>query len=343
MKRSSGGRSVAVCLAAGLAVALAAGTSGAQKLTTISVAQPFVNVLPAGLWVAKDRGFFRKYGVDLQIITFRGSTQGMQAMLAGQVGILLGSPGQGLAADAEGQDVVGLGTLGGKMPYFFVARPEIKTPADLRGKKIGVSGTGLSAARIAVILALNRLGLDLKRDNIVLVPTGTVPERVTGLRTNAIQATVVDRTDTPVSAIKAFGFTILADLSTLNIPWEQDILMTTRRYLQANRAAVAGLMQGFVEGNAYVLDPRNKRASLRIIAENLQFDNVEQAAPLYDDAVANFIVRKPYVSRDALVALVGIVKDEFPELQKVNLDQFIDSSILRQLDQSGFIDHLARP
>ncbi len=342
--RGNGRPVIVLCLTAGLAALLAAATAaGAERLATLSVAQPFVNVLPAGLWVAKDRGFFRKYGVDVQIITFRGSTQGGQALIARQVGILLGSPGQGLAADAQGEDVVGLATFGAKMPYFFVARPDIKTPADLRGKRIGTSGTGLSAARIALILALNRLGLDPRRDNIVLVPTGTVPERLAALRSNAIQATVVDRTDEPVSSIRSSGFTVLADFSTLNIPWEQDIVMTTRGYLAAHRAAMEGFMKGFVEGNAYVLDPRNRRASLRIIADNLHFDNTEQAAPLYEDAVANFITRKPYVSRAALATLVNIVKDEFPELQKVDLDRFIDSGILRQLDQSGFIDRLSRP
>ena len=330
----------AALLAAALGIGGPAAARGADALATVSIAQPFVNVLPAGLWVAKDRGFFRKYGVDLQIVTFRGSTQAMQAMLAGQIPVMLGSPGQGLAAAAAGQDVIGLATIGAKMPYFFVVRPEIKVPSDLRGKSIGISGAGLSASRIALILAFKRLGLDIKRDNITLVLTGTVPERLAALRNNVIQGTVIDRTSEPIGAIAEFGFTILADFGKLNIPWEHDIIMTTRSYLVAHRAGVTALMKGLLEGNAYLRTPGNKRSSLRIIAEYLHYDRIDYAEALYRDAVDNFVYRKPYINREALAALIEIVKGEFPDLQKVNLNQFVDDGILRDLDRAGFIDKL---
>lgn len=314
----------------------------ADRLVAVTMALPFVNVLPVGFWVAKDRGFFRKYAIDLQIVTFRGSTQAMPALLAGQVSIMLGSPGQGLAAAAAGEDVIGLATVGPKMPYYFMARPEIRAPGDLRGKKIGISGMGLSAARIATILALKRFGLDPRRDNITLVPTGTMPERLSALLNNAIQGTVLDRTETPPSTLSGSGLTMVADFGQLNIPWEHDIVMTTRRHLSANRAVVEGLIKGLVEGNAYILAPQNMRVVLRTITAQLHLDGVQQAETLYHDAAANFIVRKPYVNRKTLTAMVEVVADEFPELQKVDLDRFVDDSILVQLDRSGFIDRLGR-
>ncbi len=338
---------ILVPLARGAAVIAALATSppalhAAAGLATVTMALPFVNVLPAGFWAAKDRGFFRKYGIDLQIVTFRGSTQAMPALLAGQVSVMLGSPGQGLAAAAAGEDVIGLATIGPKMPYFFMARPEIRSPPDLRGKTIGISGTGLSAARIATILALKRFGLEPRRDNITLVPTGTMPERLAALLNNAIQGTVIDRTETPPSALSGSGLTLLADFGQFNIPWEHDIVMTTRRYLAANRAVVEGLLKGLLEGNAYILAPQDKRVVLRIIAEQLHLDNVQRAETLYQDAVANFIVRKPFINRKTLATMVDVVADEFPALLKVDLDRFVDDSILVQLDRSGFIDRLGR-
>jgi len=315
-------------------------SQGASTLVKVTMAQPFVNVLPAGFWIAKDRGFFRKYGLDLEIVIFRGSTQAMQAVLAGQVNVMLGSPGQGLAAAAAGSDVIGVATIGAQMPYFFVVRSDIKTAADLKGKQIGVSGTGLSASRLALILGLRQLGLDVKRDNITLLATGTVPERVAALRSGTLAGTVVDRTSEPIESVKDLGLTILADFSKLGIPWEHDIVMTTRRFAGGNRSVMEGFMKAWMEGNAYVLNPQNKRAVLRIIAENLQYDKVSYAEAVYTDAVANFIYKKPYIKREALVMLVDIAKDEFPSLLKVNLDQFIDHSVLQTLDRSGFIDAL---
>jgi NitT/TauT family transport system substrate-binding protein len=304
------------------------------------MAQPFVNVLPAGLWVAKDRGFFRKYGIDLDIVIFRGSTQAMQAVLAGQVNLMVGSPGQGLSAAAAGSDIIGVATIGAQMPYFFVVRPDLKTAADLKGKSIGISGTGLSASRLALILALRQLGLDAKRDNITLLSTGTVPERIAALRSGSIAGTVVDRTSQPIESVKDLGLTILADFSKLGIPWEHDIVMTTRRFASGNPKLTEDFMKAWMEGNAYVLNPQNKRYVLRIIAQNLKYDKVSYAEAVYTDAVANFVYKKPYIKREALVTLVEIAKDEFPALLKVNLDQFIDHSILQRLDRSGFIDTL---
>src|SRR5262249_30904672 len=97
-----------------------------------------------------------------------------------------------------------------------------------------------------------------------------------------------------------------------------------------------------VEGNAYTLAPQNRRVVLRTIAAQLHLDGVQQAEALYRDAVANFIVRKPYINRKALKAMVDIVADEFPDLQKVDLDRFVDNGTLVQLDRSGFIDRLGR-
>jgi len=337
----SRGRIGAVVIAAALVVAgTAVPGRSAGPLVKVTLAQPFVNVLPAGFWVAKDRGFFRRYGIDLEIVLFRGSTQAMQALLAGQIGVMLGSPGQGLAAAAAGQDVVGIATIGAKMPYFFVVRPEIKSAADLKGKRVGVSGTGLSASRIALILGLRQLGLDPRRDNITLVATGTVPERMASLRSGAIAGTVIDRTGEPLASIQDLGLVVLADFGKLGIPWEHDIVMTTRRFAGANRVLLEGLMKGYLEGNAYILNPQNRRAVLRIISQYLQYEKVSYAETVYDDAIANFVYRKPYINREALATLVDIVKDEFPDLTKVNLDQFIDHSVLQRLDRSGFIDGL---
>lgn len=337
-------RWVRMVMALVLGVGLMAGgtlpSHAAPGLVKVSMALPFVNVLPAGFWVAKDRGFFRKYGVDLEIVLFRGSTQAMQAVLAGQMNVMLGSPGQGLSAVAAGGDIIAVGSVGAQMPYYFVVRPEIKTAADLKGKRIGVSGTGLSASRLALMLGLRHLGLDAKRDNITLLATGTVPERVAALRTGSVAGTVVDRTGEPLESLKDLGLTVLADFGKLGIPWEHDDLMTTRRFASGNRGALEGLIKGWLEGNAYVLDPQNKRTVLRILAQYLHFEKVSYAETVYADGVANFIYKKPYVKREALVLLVDIAKDEFPDLLKVNLDQFIDHSILQALDRSGFIDAL---
>jgi NitT/TauT family transport system substrate-binding protein len=324
-------------LIAGLAACFGAGAGAAPALTTVNVGQTFVNAVPTGFWVAKERGFFRKYGLDVRLVLFRGDTQGTQAMIAGGIPLMMGGPAGALAAAASGVDIVELLTVSPAMPYLFVGRSNIKTPQDLRGKRIGVSGTGLSASRIAVIIALKSFGLDLQKDQIALLPIGTEAERTSALTQGSIDATVFDLLYR--SIIDKQGFTILANMAERNIPWEHDVLLTTRRYARANPKILESLTKGLLEAHAYILDPQNKRFVLRIMAQYLGQDLVA-AEGSYNEVTQLWVKKKPYPNLAGLRAIFEIVKQETPQAAGYDLRNFVDDSILRQLDRSGWIDAL---
>src|SRR5262249_41778661 len=112
--------------------------------------------------------------------------------------------------------------------YYLIGAPEVKTVADLKGKRVGSSGLGLSASRLALLVAFGTLGLDPNRDKITLVAAGLEPERMAGLAAGGIAGTVIGPEYR--SKIAQLGLNILADLRTIKIPWEQDALVTSRKF-----------------------------------------------------------------------------------------------------------------
>lgn len=322
-----------------LAFCAGPGAGAPPALTPVSVGQTFVNAVPTGFWVAKDRGFFRKYGLDVRIVQFRGDTQGTQALVAGSIPLLMGSPAGALAAAAGGVDIVELLTLAPAMPYIVVGRGAVRTTDDLRGKRIGISSTGLSASRVGMLIALKSFGIDPQKDHVTLLPVGTEPERVAALTAGSIDATLFDILYRPIIE-KQQGLHIIANLAEKNVPWEHDVLLTTRRYVRANPQIAENLIRGLLEANAYILDPKSKRFVERIMAENLGTGLVADAEGSYAEVIQLWIKKKPYPNMAGLEAIFEVVKVEAPQAAGYNLRSFVDDSILRRLDQSGWIDAL---
>src|SRR5438132_8227466 len=137
--------------------------------------------------------------------------------------------------------------------YYLVGSREVKSVADLKGKRVGSSGLGLSASRLALMVALSKMGLEPKRDQITLVTAGAEPERIAGLAAGALGGTVLGPEFR--GRIEQLNLNILADLRTLKIPWEQDALVTSRKYLQTKQDTVERVMKALLQANAHVLNP----------------------------------------------------------------------------------------
>ncbi len=314
---------------------VAAGVGATLQRVRVGIAS--TNPVATGGWVAKDRGFFRKYGVETEFALLRGSTQAVQALVSGTVDLLMAGAVTSFPAVAAGADLVEIATMDPIMPYIFVGRLGLTSPSQLRGKKVAVSGTGLAVSRLGVMIALRQFGLDAQRDNIVFVLGGTTTERLAGLASGAFDATVIDVSlRAKVAELK---LPVLADLAAQKVPFEDTAVQTTRRFLAAHGDAVEGWLKGLLEGNAYVLDPANRRVVTRVIASNLHYDTVAEADEAYKDALTRTL-RKPYPYLPGLVAMLEAAKPDFPELARVDLNTFVDASLLRKLDQNGFIDRL---
>ncbi len=322
----------------GLFVLLVSGATEAASATKVTVGQSFVNPAAAGFWVGRDLGLFAKYGLDITLVPISGDTRTIQTLLSGDIQFALGSPTGALSAVGAGADLIVIETLGPRMPYLLMARPTIRSAADLKEKRLGVSSAGLSASRVALLIALKQFGLEARRDGISFLVMGTEPERVQALAAGNIDATVLD----PLYRARAerLGLVVLSDLSKMEIPWDHDVVLLKRQFAKSQPEVVEALLKGLLEANAFILNPANKKAVLPILAKELKLDKEEDIELAYTLATTLYVVRKPYPSRKAVENLIETFRSEFPALAKVSVDAYIDLSFLRKLDEAGFIDQL---
>ncbi|HEY1268477.1 MAG TPA: ABC transporter substrate-binding protein [Candidatus Binatia bacterium] len=335
---SQGGFSTraAVFATAILFVCLFAVQSAAQTEATLGVV--FTNVRVAPVWVADKEGFFKKNGIDIKIVTIPGGTQGAQALLSGGIDVSFTDPTSTISAIAAGAPLVEVMAITTIMPYYLIGAADVKSVKDLKGKRVGSSGLGLSASRLALLVAFGTLGLDPARDNIVLVAAGAEPERIAGVAAGAIGGTVVGPEFK--TKIEELHLNILSDLRTIKIPWEQDALETSRKFLDTKRDVLERVMKSLLMGNAYVLNPANKAAVIDLLRTKLGLKTAQEGESAYSDLTKFYVLKKPYPYKDGLKSIITEVGKVVPKAASLKPEDVIDTSVLEKLDKSGFIDGL---
>src|SRR3990172_308209 len=166
-------------------------STGAAEAQKIQIGLEFINSRSSVLWVCQEQGFFSKEGLDVEVIPIRGGTAGVQAITSGQIQFSLSATAAIIPAIAAGSDVVELANIEPVAAYLLVVSKGIKSPAELRGKRFGVSGLGLSNSSLGARLALKHFGLDPTRDQIALTAVGTETERVLAVVSGAVAGTVL--------------------------------------------------------------------------------------------------------------------------------------------------------
>src|SRR3954463_8761696 len=153
MKMSGGSiKAVAAWLfAAILGTIFSAANAAAQTEVTMGVV--FTNVRVAPVWAAEKEGFFKKNAIDIKTVTIPGGTQGAQALLSGGIDVSFTDPTSTISAIAAGAPLVEVMAITTIMPYYLVGGADVKSLADLKGKRVGSSGLGLSASRLAILVA----------------------------------------------------------------------------------------------------------------------------------------------------------------------------------------------
>jgi len=313
-------------------------TEAWAQMTEVNMGIAFVNARVAPLWVAEKEGFFRKNGIDIKLTHIPGGTQVAQALLSGGIDISFADPSSTISAIAAGAQLVEVMAITTIMPYYLVGAPEVKTVADLKGKRVGSSGLGLSASRLALLVAFGTLGLDPNRDKITLVAAGLEPERMAGLAAGAIAGTVIGPEYR--SKIAQLGLNILADLRTIKIPWEQDALVTSRKFLEAKGEVVERVMKALLQGNAYVLNPANRTSVVELLKTRLGLKTIQEAEGAYEDLTQFYVLRKSFPYRDGLHSITAEIAKVVPKAASLKFEDVADPTIIEKLDKNGFIDSL---
>ena len=307
-------------------------TSSSAQMTRINVGYSAISgdALPA--WLAKDSGIFEKNGLDVQLVFFTGGTTAVMALVSSDTPIAQLAGAAVINSVMAGSDaalVVGGVT---SLNYYLMGRPDIKTAEQLKGGSVAISRFGSSSDFIARY-ALQRVGLTPGKD-VTIVQIGSTTARVDAALTGRVQATVVNP---PASIIaQKRGMTILADLPKLGLVYQHTSAATTRKYIREHPEIVRRYVKSQVEAvhRIYTDKEASIRALARFIGRTVERDVLEKTwENLLNESV---LPRKQYPSLEGIKTILATELKGKPGKP----EDFVDSSFVRELDQSGYIDGL---
>ena len=179
---------------------------------------------------ANQMGIYKQYGItDVSSTYFDGDAKGRQALLAGQVDIMSGSPASALESLTTDTPILQLGMFISKPTDDLVTSAKIKTVADLKGKKIGISQFG-SDAHASVLLSLKALGL--KQSDVTILQIGGDSARQAALKAGSIDAAPVDSSEE--AKMQGLGFNILVHLKDAPTNLARESIMVRKDFAQKN-------------------------------------------------------------------------------------------------------------
>ena len=308
----------------------------AQKLQRVRVALSTPTPHMAPLWVGKDKKFFENHGLDVQLILVNSGSLVAQMFAAGELQITANAPASLVSLVASGERLSFFLGLSNTSPFTVVTQPSLHKAEDLKGKKIGTARFG-GSSHISALIALEHLGLDLRRDKIALIQTGVDPDRMAALEAKAIDAGMLQRVATKVMVGK--GFYPLLNMLQAKIPYQNTGLTIKKDYAAANAKAVDGFTRATVEAYAYIFKKENKQSVKEIIARNIRLPNVEAAEDFYTEAQEE-LDRKPYPTLEGFKVVIKYVAEQNPKAAAIRAEDIVDTSWLKKLDGEGFFEKM---
>ncbi len=295
-----------------------------------------VSALHSAVWVAEQKGLFRKYGIEAEVIvTGQGAATGISALLANDIQVVASAGDALVASTLQGADTVMIAGVVNKGLQRIMARSEIKTPTELKGKRIGVTRIG-AVSHSVLLMMLPRWKMSV--NDVQVMQLGSSPNMLAALDRGGIDAAVL--TIPSMFVAEDRGYRVLADMGDTDIYYLHTMIATTRNYIKNNRDRATRFLKGYLEGIAFV--KQNKKESIEIVGKKLklgaeQTRNLERSIELLN---AKYNESVPYPSLRGVETVLGFVEKDNPKAKCAEPKSFVDDSLLREIEQSGFIKKL---
>jgi NitT/TauT family transport system substrate-binding protein len=300
-----------------------------KKLEKLRTGGGSASATQMSLWLAKEGSYYEKNGLNVEVISIPGSSLALQAMLSGELPIIQAGGAGPIQTALSGADTVIIATIAKKFNWWIFSQPGINRIEDLRGKVFGTTRFG-TQSDLASRIALRRSGLDPDRD-VTMVQTGGPAETVTAMMTGKVHAAAI----TPPATLQARRVKLkeLLDLSTLDVEYHVNGLVTTRRFLKSNEDTVRRFLRAYIEGAAR--GQKDKAFAIRAMGKYFRTDDREVLDETYELIIKTGFSIPPYPA--GIAGLLEGLDKQFPKAKTAKPEDFTDSHLVRELDQSGFI------
>jgi taurine transport system substrate-binding protein len=285
------------------------------------------------IWAAQDLHLFESYRLKTDLILVSGAARAMAALISDSIQFAQGSATAAIPVQLRGGDVVIIAAALNKFPFTLVAHKDIRKPADLIGKKIGVLNFG-GSNELAVNLALNEW--NIPRQSVTILATGSAPARLSAMSTKALDATVLSPPETFMAA--RMNLNVLGQLADLKASFPQSVIAVRRSFLEKNRDAVKKFMRAYSE--AIYIFKSNKQRVLSVYSRRLKQQDVSVIEQTHSYFAPKFSF-PPRVDPEGLRIVLEQVSQREPEAKRsFTVDRFVDESVTDELEKEGFFKKL---
>ena len=320
--------------APGPAIAAEGGTP--QSLKKITIGYSSISPASSSAWFAYEGGFFRKYGLDAQLIFIESGSRMVQTLISGDVVAAQVAGAPVIQSNLQGSGVVIIAGLLNTMDYKFVVARDITRPDQLKGKTVAVSRVG-SSSDFATRYTLEKYGLVPDKD-VAILQIGSQPARFSALESGRIHGVMIA---IPLTARAAkLGLNILADLQMLGLEYQHTSLAVSQTMIKTQPDLVRNVLKSFVEGIHYA--KTHRKEALAILAKYLKTDDADALQEAYESELQALIPEKPYPTLKGIQTILREMGAKDANARSARPEQFVDNSFMKELDSSGFIDRLCK-
>ena len=308
-----------------------------RKLDTLSISYASVSGTRAPLWIAKDLGLYEKYGLDANLVYIASGVTSVNALLGGSVHLIAASGSSAIGAAARGAPVVIVASLG-PIAYKLVAHPSIRSIQALKGKVIGSSRIG-AGSDYALQRLLPKLGLQPGKD-VNVIPTGLSESdrRLVIMLQGKIDATIATVDNLLQLELAGQKFSVLADLLDSGVYTSGSDIATSRQFLKDRRRELKGFLMALTE--AIAAGRNNKELAFRIYRKYMKVTEPKLLESMHKNYLLETIPARPFPREEAIQNDIEDLSNTYSHLKGRKVSEFVDLSIMRELESEGFFTKL---
>jgi NitT/TauT family transport system substrate-binding protein len=301
----------------------------------LRIAYTSIAVVYGPLWLTKEAGLFKKYNIEPEFIYIAGGPPSLQALIAGDVAISFTAGGATVAANLQGSDVVLVGASIDSLPFELWSVPNIKTPEQLKGTRLGVSRIGATTDFVARYL-LKKWHLQADKD-VAIFQTGSGPQIFAALKGGSIQSGVLSTGPETLNA-EASGYVRLADVSTSGLVYPFGPFAARQSFLKSQPDLTLRFMKAYVEGmHRFKTD---KAAALAVLEKYTKQKTTPAIEKVYEVYATRYFKRAPEATPAAIQTILEEISATRPLPPGIAPQRFAESRFIRELVSTGFVDAL---